>query len=92
MPPKIRRFTIDVTQEHIDRANSINGEQCMVFLALKPLFPKLSCVGVAHAMFNNDKVMVDLPVRIQSIIVEHFMHIPVKPFSFEWEVPEKLCD
>jgi hypothetical protein len=67
----------------------------MVFRALRPIFSMIDAVGVQHVMFRDKKgreIAVELPIDVQSRVIDHYEGLPQTPFKFTWEVPKRLCD
>ena len=87
---------IDVTREIIDGSNGTDGEDCMVFNAAKQKLPRLEVVGIIQAVFVDDewnRRYIPIPIEVQDKISDHFCgNIEIEPFSFDWEVPDDLCD
>jgi hypothetical protein len=75
-------YTIDVTQEDIDRGERAKCMRCPIARAMQRVFPvnKVSVFG-AITWIGNDRYS-DLPDEAQQFIMYFDEDEPVEPFSF----------
>lgn len=86
------KYTINVTQEHIDKGMKGNCRKCPIALAVeqdyKPLAPPqvgLTCMLITD--LEGKAVTVSLPDECSNFIFRFDSERDVKPFSFELEIP-----
>ena len=81
-------LTIIVTQAHIDAGGHSCGD-CPLALALQAAGAADCSVGFSHAFHGppSDRVLFPLPPRAAKFRQDYDDELPVKPFSFEMEIP-----
>jgi hypothetical protein len=90
----MRQFVIEVGKADIEGSDGRHANNCMVYRAMKPVFPDLQSVGIQHAIFEQDghEYFVTFPDNVQNLISDHYDGVNPPPFKFDIEVPDHLCD